>query len=299
MSIRLFHTQRLRACCCGGDSGGADASHGAASRTIALAGNQNCGKTTLFNLLTGRHQHTGNWPGVTVERVSGRVAARNWEIVDLPGLYALSPYSAEEVVSREFLESPACDVILNVVDVTHPERSLGLTLELMLLGKPMVVVLNMCDLVSDELRPSPQKLAQELGVPVVLVSAASGTGLEDLYAAVEQARHEDMLVVDYDTPFIHFRLPPLTLQPIVENAVKHGMDLDGEPLRILIQTRHTDTATEIIVEDTGTGFDSSDESTSHTTLTNIRQRLEMMCHGKMTITPREGGGTMVKLTIPG
>ena len=119
------------------------------------------------------------------------------------------------------------------------------------------------------------------------------------YLTVEQAQHEDMLIVEYDTSFTHFRLPPLTLQPIVENAVKHGMNPYAGPLRILIQTRHTDTTAEIIVEDTGSGFDPSDESTPHATLTNIRQRLQMMCHGEMTITSREEGGTVVKVTIPG
>ena len=124
------------------------------------------------------------------------------------------------------------------------------------------------------------------------------------YLAVEQAQYDDMLLVDWDTAFTRFRLPPLTLQPIVENAVKHGMNLDSEPLRISIRTRRTDSGgsepsgAEIIVEDTGPGFDSSDESKPHTTLTNIRQRLEMMCHGEMTITPREGGGTVVKVRIP-
>ncbi len=119
------------------------------------------------------------------------------------------------------------------------------------------------------------------------------------YLAVEQAQYDDMLVVDYDTPYTQFRLPPLTLQPVVENAVKHGMDPDGEPLNISIRTRHTDSGTEIIVEDTGPGFDPSDESKPHTTLNNIRQRLEMMCRGTMTITPRGGVGNVVKVTIPG
>ena len=118
------------------------------------------------------------------------------------------------------------------------------------------------------------------------------------YLAVEQAQYDDMLVVDWDTPFTRFRLPPLTLQPIVENAVKHGMDLDSDPLRISIRTRYTDSGTDIIVEDNGPGFDPSDESKPHTTLNNIRQRLEMMCGGSMSIMPRDGGGTVVTVTIP-
>ena len=107
-----------------------------------------------------------------------------------------------------------------------------------------------------------------------------------------------MLSVDYDTPFTHFRLPPLTLQPIVENAVKHGMDPCHRPLCISIRTRFTDSGAEIIVEDNGSGFDPSDESRPHIALDNIRQRLEMMCGGHMTITPREGGGTVVTIMIP-
>ncbi len=118
------------------------------------------------------------------------------------------------------------------------------------------------------------------------------------YLAVEQAQHEDMLVVDYDTPSIHFRLPPLTLQPIVENAVKHGLYPDAEPLHISIRTCHLSSANKIIVEDNGPGFDPSDESRPHTTLTNIRQRLEMMCDGSMTILRRDEGGTAVIITIP-
>ncbi len=119
------------------------------------------------------------------------------------------------------------------------------------------------------------------------------------YLAVEQAQYDDMLVVDYDTPFTHFRLPPLTLQPIVENAVKHGMDPDSDPLHISIRTRHTDSGTEITVEDNGRGFDPSvDDNEPGIALKNIRQRLEMMCGGSMTITPNDGGGTMVTVTIP-
>lgn len=118
------------------------------------------------------------------------------------------------------------------------------------------------------------------------------------YLAVEQARHDDMLVVVFDTPFTQFRLPPLTLQPIVENAVKHGMDPDSDPLCISVWTRRTNSDAEIIVEDNGPGFDPSDESKPHTALENTRQRLEMMCGGTLEITSREAGGTRVIIRVP-
>ena len=118
------------------------------------------------------------------------------------------------------------------------------------------------------------------------------------YLAVEQAQFEDSLFVDYDTPHTRFRLPPLTLQPIVENAVKHGMDPDSEPLRILIQTRETEAGSEILVQDNGTGFETTADGGIHIALENIRQRLEMMCSGKLTISPRQGGGTEVRVVIP-
>lgn len=128
------------------------------------------------------------------------------------------------------------------------------------------------------------------------------------YLAVEQVQFEDGLIVDYDTPHKEFRLPPLTLQPIVENAVKHGMDPERAPLHISIRTRRTDAGSEIIVEDNGPGFASddgqgrpdavADGSDPHTALSNIRQRISMMCNGKLTIQPRKGGGTTVKVTIP-
>ena len=118
------------------------------------------------------------------------------------------------------------------------------------------------------------------------------------YLNVEQALYDENLFVDYDMPHTHFRVPPLTLQPIVENAVRHGLDPDSDPLRISIQARKTDSGSEIIVSDNGPGFEPADDDKTHIALKNIRQRLEMMCRGKMTITPREGGGTVVRLTIP-
>lgn len=118
------------------------------------------------------------------------------------------------------------------------------------------------------------------------------------YLAVEQAQFEDTLFVNFDTPYTLFRIPPLTLQPIVENAVKHGMKSKNKTVHISVITRKTDNAAEIIVEDDGPGFAPVDDNEPHIALNNIRQRLDMMCNGKLIISDREGGGTSVKVIIP-
>ena len=119
------------------------------------------------------------------------------------------------------------------------------------------------------------------------------------YLAVEQVRFEGKLFVAFDTPYTSFRLPPLTLQPIVENAVKHGVDPDLDPLTIRIRTREVKNGVEISVADTGPGFGAKDNDEPHIALANIRERLEMMCKGTLTVSEREGGGTVVKIYIPG
>ena len=155
-------------------------------KTIALLGNQNCGKSTLFNVLTGANQYVGNWPGVTVDKVIGKISAKDWDVVDLPGLYSLSPYSPEEVVSREFLLSDDYDVILNIVDASHLERSLSLTLELAAFGKPMVVALNMMDIVkASGMTIDVAKLEEGLGVKVVDISASNKQGIDKVLHALE------------------------------------------------------------------------------------------------------------------
>lgn len=118
------------------------------------------------------------------------------------------------------------------------------------------------------------------------------------YLAVEQAQFEDMLIVDYDVPHVQFRVPPLTLQPIVENAIKHGLDPDSEPLHVEIRTRATSRGGMIMVADNGPGFDPAIADDPNTTLANIRQRLEMMCNGSLTIVCPPSGGTVVRITIP-
>ena len=118
------------------------------------------------------------------------------------------------------------------------------------------------------------------------------------YLAVEQAQFEDGLFVHYDTPHVDFKLPPLTLQPLVENAVKHGMDPDGDPLHIYVTTRRLPSAHEVIVANTGADFKHTDDNEPHIALANIRQRLQMMCRATLEISPREGGGTEVRVAIP-
>lgn len=150
--------------------------------TFALAGNQNCGKTTLFNQLTGANQHVGNFPGVTVDRKSGAIKGYpKTEITDLPGIYSMSPYSAEEIVTRQFIINEKPTGIINIVDATNIERNLYLTMQLMELGVPMVLALNMMD----EVRGNGgsvriNEMEALLGIPVVPVSAAKNEGVDEL-----------------------------------------------------------------------------------------------------------------------
>ncbi len=149
---------------------------------FALAGNQNCGKTTLFNKLTGSHQHVGNFPGVTVDRTDGIIKGReNATITDLPGIYSLSPYSSEEVVTRDFILNEKPDGIINIVDATNIERNLFLTMQLIELDVPMVIALNMMDEVTESGGSiDVNGLEAELGVPVIPISASKNEGVEEL-----------------------------------------------------------------------------------------------------------------------
>ena len=149
---------------------------------IALAGNQNCGKTTLFNALTGSNQHVGNFPGVTVEKKEGYIRnEKGMTVVDLPGIYSLSPYTSEEVVTRDFILNEHPDVIINIVDATNIERNLYLSLQLMELERPMVIALNMMDEVNRSGNHiDVKKMAELLKLPIIPISAAHRDGLDDL-----------------------------------------------------------------------------------------------------------------------
>ena len=162
--------------------------------TFALAGNQNCGKTTLFNQLTGSNQHVGNFPGVTVDRKSGAIKGHpETEVTDLPGIYSMSPYSSEEIVTRQFIIGEKPTGIINIVDATNIERNLYLTMQLMELDIPMVLALNMMD----EMRGNGgtvriNKMEAMLGIPVIPISAAKNEGVDELVDhAVHVAKYQE------------------------------------------------------------------------------------------------------------
>ena len=162
--------------------------------SFALAGNQNCGKTTLFNQLTGARQHVGNFPGVTVDRKDGEIRGqKNTLVTDLPGIYSMSPYSSEEIVTRNFVLNEHPRGIINIVDATNIERNLYLTMQLMELDVPMVLALNMMD----EVRENGgsvlvNQMEERLGIPVIPISAAKNEGIEELVAhAVHVAKYQE------------------------------------------------------------------------------------------------------------
>ena len=155
---------------------------------LALVGNQNCGKTTLFNQLTGSNQHVGNFPGVTIEHKIGQVIGwKGYELVDMPGIYSIRPYSGEEKVTRNFIIDRKPDAIINIVDATNIERNLYLTLQLIEMGKPMVLALNMMDeLLGNHGSVDIQKLSDRLGIPVVPIAAAKNDGVDELMRVVAE-----------------------------------------------------------------------------------------------------------------
>ena len=193
------------------------AEHDRRTMRIALAGNPNCGKTTLFNALTGSNQYVGNWPGVTVEKKEGetRIGDRTVTVVDLPGIYSLSPYSMEEIVARDFIIGESPDCVIDIVDATNLERNLYLTVQLLELERPTVLALNFMDEVEkrgDKI--DVRRLSRELGVPVIPITARTGEGIEELMHTAHRQMHlgvtvePDDLYDDY-THDIHHRMGEL------------------------------------------------------------------------------------------
>ena len=160
---------------------------------IALAGNPNCGKTTLFNALTGSNQYVGNWPGVTVEKKEGKLKSnKDVIIMDLPGIYSLSPYTLEEVVARNYLITERPDAILNIIDGTNLERNLYLTTQLTELGIPVVIAINMLDVLEKKGDIiNIQELSKKIGCPVYEISALKGKGIQEAADAVVKFAKEN------------------------------------------------------------------------------------------------------------
>ena len=192
-----------RKSCCGTPTGGAEAKTAEGSMTIGFIGNPNCGKTTLFNAYTGANLKVANWPGVTVEKVEGtyRDHGEKIRLVDLPGTYSLTSYTMEETVSRNFILSDEVDVVINVADASALERSLYLTIQLLELGKPVVLALNMMDIVAKRgMEIDLHRLPEMLGIPVIPVSARKRTGLDILiHAAIhhKDSKGPDKLVHEH------------------------------------------------------------------------------------------------------
>ena len=195
---------------------------------FALAGNQNCGKTTLFNALTGSNQHVGNVPGVTVDQKMGEIKGqKDCSVVDLPGIYSLRPYTQEEIVSRDFIINPKPDGIINIVDATNIERNLYLTLQLLELKVPMVLALNMMDEVhANGGTVDVKKMSEALGIPVVPISAAKGEGVSELIdQAITTARKKTLpRVTDFcaDSSPVH-RCIHAVIHLIQDHADKLGI----------------------------------------------------------------------------
>lgn len=207
----------------------------------ALVGNPNCGKTTLFNALTGSNQYVGNWPGVTVKKKEGRLiqSSKEVSVVDLPGIYSLSPYSAEEIVSRNFIIDEKPDLIINIVDATNLERNLYLSLQLAELGTPMVIALNMMDVIEkngDTLDVG--LLSTLIGIRVVAISAAKSTNVNKLVHACEHeiehnagdSKHIDRHSNIGDSPAIYTGKLKQAIETI-EPIIKAVCDAKKQPLR--------------------------------------------------------------------
>ena len=195
------------------------------SKTIALIGNQNCGKTTLFNALTGSNQHVGNFPGVTVEQKSGIIKKHpTIKLVDLPGIYSLTPYTMEEIVSTDFLIKEKPSMIINIIDATSIERNLYLTMQLLELNMPMVLALNMMDeVINSGNCIDVEGLQDALGIRVIPISASKNEGIEELIEAIDVTLNEkNCSHLDLCTGEIHKAIHSIN-HLIEENALKAAL----------------------------------------------------------------------------
>lgn len=264
---------------------------------FALAGNQNCGKTTLFNALTGSNQHVGNFPGVTVDQKSGTIkGVKDCSVVDLPGIYSLRPYTQEEIVTRDFVIDGKPDGIINIVDATNIERNLYLTLQLLELRVPMVLALNMMD----EVRANGgtvdvQKMSRALGIPVVPISAAKGEGISELIdKAVQTAKTRTLPAVsDFcdDTSPVH-RCIHAVIHLIQDHADNAGIParfcavklIEGDKeteKRLELDKNETELLEHCVVEmEDATGFDRNEALADmrYTFIEKVTRSAVVKCH---------------------
>ena len=234
---------------------------------IALAGNPNCGKTTLFNALTGSNQYVGNWPGVTVEKKEGKLKSnKDVIIMDLPGIYSLSPYTLEEVVARNYLITERPDAILNIIDGTNLERNLYLTTQLTELGIPVVIAINMLDVLEKKGDIiNIQELSKKIGCPVYEISALKGKGIQEAADAVVKFAKENK---KFEVAHVFAK----NVEDILENiAEKLPKDIPEEQKRFyaiklferdskILETREDFPDIESIIADAENEFDDDSES---------------------------------------
>ncbi|MCL2300327.1 MAG: ferrous iron transport protein B [Firmicutes bacterium] len=265
--------------------------------TFALAGNQNCGKTTLFNQLTGSNQHVGNFPGVTVDRKTGGILGNKDDTVaDLPGIYSLSPYTSEEMITRDFLLGQKPDGIINIVDATNIERNLYLTLQLIELQIPMVLALNMMDEVrTNNGSIDAESLSELLGIPVVPISAAKNQGVSEL---IEQAVHtarngEKPARVDFCPPGPAHRTIHAIAHLIEDHAQRAGVPVRFAAIKLiegeapmLARLGLTENETDMI-EHAVREMEAELDTDREAALADMRYRfIEEVC-GKCVVKPKE------------